>query len=401
MLGLMTGWLIFWSAGKALSTAVARRFGGALLRAGGGKFTDPAAFVYHRAQDALILLTTFMAAALLVVVLNRWLRRYSWFRRTSGLGLGVLAFIILNGWVELATHTALFWLPFYSSVHIENYVQFQIKKNLLREHATPQSIVLVGNSQTGFAIDETVLNEELGPGRWTTEMQQPGSNGFDTLLLVRDLRSVQIDYTITYISEIFVYGQENGVAPTKFFYWRDLAWVWEHHAWSQFPPGCLRTGLISQLLPLFRLGDPIAHRLLGGGLAGLPQQRFDAALNARTPDEASARLLKIEIANFEKSGFETAVSELAVRNAKAIVIAGGIRPDLHAKIDADVLADIAAWLASLKERWPQNVEIIPETAFFQATADDFRDDVHLSQPASERFSHALARYLRQNRLLEE
>jgi hypothetical protein len=389
----LLAWLGLFLIGPSFASFLSHWLAGPLQRVGRGKFTDSTAFVLHRLEDSLLLWSSALAIVVAVLLAHRLLTRSTWYAKSAGVGPGLLAFLAINCWLQIAAQTVLFWLPFYDARHIDNYAQFQIKRHLLREQKPKTSVLLIGNSQTRAQIDEGLLNQAWSPSIWTTELTQPGAHGFASMVLTRDLAGVPADYVITYISEIFVYGSENGIVLPKFFQWQDLAYIRQERIWNQLPPGNLRSGIAGWFIPAYRLSGSFSQRLLGAAITDLPQQRFDAARDAQPTAGDRERLQKEEVARFQKRAYETAVQELAGRGTKVILILGRTRPDLHEQVDRRILDDVHEWVMSLRARWPEQVSVIQEEHFFQAQPEDYADKVHVTEEAQTRFSTALVDHL--------
>ena len=394
LLGL--GWLIWWRAGVPIARMVAARDGAALVRLGKGKITEPAAFLDHRASELLLLASVAVALWLAIQGLHRLLRSRAWSQSVRGLVLGVSIFAALNCWVQIASGTALFWLPFFNPRSVDNVAQYQIKKHMLAEHTAKQRAVLLGNSQTRASIKEEVLNDLLAPHLWTTELHQPGCNGFDTWLIVDDLRAQPFDVAIIYVSEIYIYGRENGGVAPRFLRLRDLPRLNAMHGWPELGSGLMREGIAGSLCPLYRLNSSLSQRALGGFVAELPQQRFDesqAAARTAPVTNLGAGFQRGASAEFQKRGLEAALTALAQKRCAVLLIAGGVNPKLRESEDPAVVVELNDWLQTLPSRWPGTVALIPESSFFHATEADYVDLVHFNEEAQERFSRALAAYL--------
>ena len=392
-------WLLEFTVGAAICRAVAGRFGEPIIRLSHGKFNDAATFLFGRGHDFLLLLTAAAAGAWLAVLGGNFLASLRAFRNAEGLVKGLVLFVAVNGWVRLAMQTELFWLPFYSSSSIDNFVQYQVKKHLLPEIRANQRAVLLGNSQSRACIKEETLNDLLAPELWTTELHQPGCNGFGTYLVAEDLRNEPINLSLTYISEIFVYGRENGATVPEFLRLSDLPAVQAMQGWPWISAAGLKMGLFGDLIPLVRLRDAISRRALGGDLADLPQAQYDGGRSSSLEQQAEdfgGAIRCSPVAAFQKHGFEKALDLFAQRGCRNLIVFGGVHPALRRRVDPAVLMDLTAWLNEIAQRPKACATIVREEVFFKGTAGDYEDLVHLNETAQDRFSKGLAGWLKEN-----
>lgn len=392
---LATGWVSWWKAGWPVARLAGGKFGGALIEKGQGKITDPALFIYHRGLEGFLMATTGVALTLVAAVLYAGFKHWQGGRHARGIVLGLLIFLGLNCWTEVATNTALFWLPFFSKEHVDNIAQYQIKKQLLAEHVGVRRAVLLGNSQTRATMKVETLNELLAPGLWTTELHHNGCHAFETYLIVDDLRSQPYEVAIVYISEIFIFSPGAGGVAPRFLRLRDLPLLNQLHGWPQLGPKVVEEGMAASVCPLYRLNSSLSQRMLGGPLAELPQLRYDAARSVgRTPPlRTGADLSPAATAEFQERSFELAITALANQGRTVVLIGGSVHPKLQEMEPPGEVAELHRWLETLPLRWPGIVTVIPETAFFQPKVEDFADYVHLTELAQDRFTRGLAAYL--------
>src|SRR6185436_20386605 len=98
------GWSVYAAAGKLISTAVAARSGGAIVRLGEGKIISAADFVQHRFFEGLWLATLLLIWAAVHAVVAKWRRREA-SRRWNWIPHTAAAFVCLNLWFSQAERT--------------------------------------------------------------------------------------------------------------------------------------------------------------------------------------------------------------------------------------------------------------------------------------------------------
>lgn len=392
---LAAGWLLFFTAKEPLSRIAAKAAGGALLRISDGKFNDPQLFVAGRMHDVLWLATIALLLALAVWAIDAGARRFILYGKARGVWLGTILFLAVNVWWATAAHTVTFWCLFYQrrSDFANTYAQFHIKKYLNRELKTKKRVLLVGNSQVCSNLDEKVINRLLGPDIWTTEMHQSGACGFDTTLLLRDLRETEADLIIDYVSPIRFYSNTNGKVISLYLRWRDLPDLVEWGGIDKLPNKAIKLGLSGKLIPLVRDQSSISQRLLGGAITFLPQQIFDSSLETDLAAQASRRRDGLHlgpVADFEKRAFAQGIAEAVAQGRRVLLIIGSYYPVLEKLTDPRIRPDFEAFLGSLQHKHPGSVFVLPESELIQVGESDFTDLVHWKKETQAKFSEILA-----------
>ena len=389
----MVCWIGYALAGYHMARAVAAGFGDALLRLGQGKFNDATVFVHCRLRETLWLATLgllFIAAQRLFSHLIR-----GRFQRGRWALNGAAGFVFLNLWIGAAMNTALFWGAMGAGAGLENQMQFHLKRILSAENPIATRAVLVGSSQTRAEIDEDMLNQLLGTNLWTTELHFPGSHAYDLLLIERQLRRVNPRFVICYVSEGYFYaGSRGGTLPT-FLSFRDLRDGLHRGAQHYLSNEEILSGLLGDVMPLFRCRGVVAQRVLGPATVELKQLQYDSSLQADLEARArqAARGFQINAeSQFQKQAFEDFVARCQLADRRVILLTGGFNPILARQIQPAVRADMLRFLNELKNRHPL-VTIVPETDLPEQTPADYSDLNHVNPEAQRRFTQRLANLL--------
>ncbi len=390
---LLTLWLGYALAGGRVAQAMAGRFGGALLRLGQGKFNDPTVFLQHRLREALWLTTLVLLWIATHWLLDRLIRRRA--GRYRGVAHGVAGFVCLNLWVGAASHTALFWGVMGAGAGIQNLMQFHYKRILLEENPAPRRAVLLGSSQTRAQFDAELLNQKLGTNLWTTKLSYPGVQGYDLLLIERQIRCANPQLVICYVSEGYFYSPSSSVTVPAFLQFRDVPDGWRRDGLRYLPGQGIFFGLVGNLLPLVRCREVLAQRLLGPMILGLKQQQYDDSLpsdlEARARQAASGYRLSAE-ADFEKQAFEDFVARCQQANRQIILVVGGFNPILDRQLDPALRVDMIRYLDRLKSRYSR-VVLVPQSDLAEQTPADYEDLTHVNADTQCRFTANFADWL--------
>lgn len=389
-------WLAFHLIGMGAARLIAKWCGAILLRVSNGKFDDPILFVHGRLRECLTLATVVLALWLVGSAIRRRIDRSDRSPGVRGLQQAAVLFISINIFVWACGGTVLFWSLFYDKKQVDNFAQYQIKRELFSELHGRRRAVLIGNSQTNRSIDEVAMNAMIGSQLWTTELTQPGARGFDMLILSRDIPLKRGDWVICYITEINFYGMGSGIVAADFLHFGELPDLAEFHGWSQLAPGSIRSGLLGRVLPLYRYRNSLSHRLLGWEMTRVHQTRHDSAVNPDPDAQARLSASKLGIgkgSEFEQAAFIRMADELSEKGCTLIVIAGNLHPALAKRIAPEVREDLAGFFKTLKHRHPDHVAIVDGSRFFVPDADSFLDLVHFTDNAQQRFTRDLTLHL--------
>jgi hypothetical protein len=394
--GLACAWAAFLLAGHRAASAIAGKFSGILLRAADGKFDDPAGFVHGRLAEVLTLATLAVVLFFATVLFGRWLDGRSRWRHARGLILGVAGFGFINLLAWACGRTVLFWVPFYDKVRVDNFAQYHIKRTLFEEVHGKRRVVLMGSSQANRAIDEVLMNREMGRSIWTTELSQPGARGFDMLTLSRDIPLERGDVVVCYLSEIMFYGEGSGIVAADFLNFSEIPDASDLGGWNFFAPGSVSSGLLGRVLPIYRFRESFSHRILGWPIVNLEQVCFDHSLEQNLQQQAERRAPGLGVgptSTFEKAAFGRMIGELAAKGCTTVVIAGHTHPFMRQRLNPDVTSDLAGFLQELVTRHPAGMRLIDAADFFQPGTGDFMDLVHFNDEAQRRFTLALIKRL--------
>ncbi len=387
---LLAGWVGYALAGRLVALVVAGRFGSVLLRLGQGKVSDPTPFVQYRLREALWLVTLVLLWIAAHGLLDRLIRTRIKYCR--GVVHGVAGFACLNLWICAASNTALFWGAIGVGSGIQLQMQFHFKRILLEENLMPRRAVLMGSSQARAQIDEEILNQRLGTNLWTTELSYAGVQGYDLLLLERQIRRANPQVVVCYLSEGYFYQGSTSATLPWFFQFRDVLDSWRRGGFRYLVGKNIRAGLLGDLLPLFRCREALAQRLFGPAIVNLKQLQYDrslqADLEARARENARAFHLSAE-SDFEKQAFEDFVARCQQANRQVVLLVGGYNPILARKIDPAIRADMMRFLDRLKSRY-SCVVLVPQGDLPEQTPADYEDLNHVNPDMQRRFTANLA-----------
>ena len=382
-------WLI---GRKPISNFVASRFGERMLRSADGKFTDPGRFVSGRLDDAALLAIGACVIVLAhIVVVSAFSPKLP--TRWRWIGSCASGFLCLNLFAALACHTALFWAALFNGKGLtNNYTQYQIKSRLMSELDVPAQAVLIGNSQTKAEIDPAVLNKQLGKRLWTTELHFPGNSPYEMRMAYAGLPNVNIKYAICYFTEFYI---DLGIDTSGLAYfqtWRGLPDYYRFDG-GRFPlTQNICYGLLGDILPFFRLRDPVACRVLGFHMVEFDQARYDGTLDTNLMARAVGMTNLFHLGPdtaFQKKSFLALADALRARGCLLVVCVGQMNPILERELDPSFRADMTAFLRRMA-RDDQNVILIDEGELPKQTPADYEDLSHVNKAAQVHFSEYIA-----------
>jgi hypothetical protein len=387
---LLTGWAGYVLAGRLVAQVVAGRFGSVLMRLGQGNVSDPIPFVQHRLREALWLATLVLLWIAVQGLLDRLIRAR--LKYTRGVVHGVAGFVGLNLWIYAASNTALFWGAMGVGAGIQLQMQFHFKRILLEENPMSRRAVLVGSSQTRAQINEELLNQRLGTNIWTAKLSYAGVQGYDLLLLERQMKRANPQLVICYLSEGYFYSGSTSATLPCFFQFRDVPDAWRRGGFRYLIGQNIRAGLFGDLLPLFRCRETLAQRFFGFAIINLKQLQYDRSLPpdlaVRARETAAAFQLSAG-SDFEKQAFEDFVVRCQQAHRQVILLVGGYNPILAREIDPAIRTDMIRFLDQLKSRY-SCVVLVPQTELPEQTPADYEDLTHVNPDMQRRFTANLA-----------
>ena len=388
------GWGVYAFAKHRIAVAIASQCGATLMKIGQGKFRDPTLFVQYRMREALWLATLALALIAAQWLVSRFSRMQ--IKQQRWIVQGILGFVLLNLWIDAAMNTALFWGLMGIGSGVQNLMQFHFKRILAAENSVPNRAVLVGSSQARAEIDEDLLNQSLGNDLWTTELHFPGSHAYDVLLIERQLRGINPQIVIWYLSEGSLYNGSYSEAQPNFFSFADLPDSLHRGAQHYLAAKEILAGLFGDLLPIFRCREVLAQRLFGSTTVQFKQQQYDIALqkdlDARAQETAAGFHVNAE-SDFQKQALEDFVARCQQANRRVVLLAGRYNPVLESRIEP-LHNDMVNFLNQLKSRYSV-VSVISEPELPDQAAADYEDLSHVNREAQRRFTTAVARILGQ------
>jgi hypothetical protein len=271
-------------------------------------------------------------------------------------------------------------------------MQFHFKRILLEENPMSRRAVLMGSSQTRAQINEELLNQRLGTNIWTAKLTYAGVQGYDLLLMERQITRAHPRVVICYVTEGYFYMGPTSATFPYFFQFRDLPDEWRRDGGRYLLGKSLFAGLFGDLLPLFRCREMSAQRLFGFLILNLNQLQYDRALQpdleARARENAAGFHLS-GVSDFEKQAFEDFVARCQQANRQVILLVGNYNPILARQIDPAIRADMTRFLDRLKNHYPC-VVLVPPGDLPEQTPADYEDLTHVNRDMQCRFSENLA-----------
>ena len=381
-------WALLAFTGRCAAEKVTSRFGASILAGNDGKFTNVERFVEGRLRDGVVLLTAACWLLLVYRLAAVWANRRfpapaNWIAR------GWCAFVCLNLFAGVASHTLLFWcLLFNGKDRTINYTQYQIKQRLLKEAEARSQAVLMGASQTRTQIDPKVLNDRLGAKVWTTELHFPGSTPYDMGLCLERLPKARVDYIITYFSEANFFGQHDDGRLMYFFGCRDLRHYCELGQGKPPFDRYMVAGLLGDVFPLYRVWEPLVARAWGWRVANKEQERYDAALDtnlvSRAHEEAKGMYFVPDY-DFQKQAFMEFAKMCRERGCRLIVCCGQMNPILERALDPRLRPSMLSFLREQAAKDP-NIVLLDESQLPPQVESDYEDLTHVNHTNRLRFS---------------
>jgi len=390
-------WGLLGLLGKPIAQEAAARFGSRILRLGDGKFTSPETFIELRLRDCALLLT---AACLLPLArapaTSAFTRRLP--SRARWISGALSHFVCLNVFALIAAQTVLFWcLLFTGKGQTHNYTQFQIKRGLMKEVQAPHQAVLLGSSQTRAEIDERLLNDRLGREVWTTELHFPGNHAYELILNLEALPSVKVDYILCYLSEGYFYSSAAESDGLLFFFgFRDLGEFYKLGGRHVRTGRSLAYALLGNALPLFRLRDPLAGRILGSNIQSLKQEQYDQSLSTNLAQRAQAIASGYQAgpeSDFQKKAFSAFARRCREQHCTLVVCCGQFNPLLGRALDPALRRDMLAFLRN-QGAHDANIVLLDESDLPKQTEADYDDLTHVNEAAQIRFTEFIAGVMR-------
>jgi hypothetical protein len=305
-------------------------------------------------------------------------------------------FICLNIFVAVASHTVLFWSLLYTGKGTsDNYTQWKIKRQLMKECEAPGQAVLLGASQSRTQIDTKVLNESLGAKLWTTELHFPASSPYDMMLCLERVPDVRLDYVIFYASEATFHAGTDNSRFTYFFGFRDLP---QYISFGSNQPRADKyfiSGLLGDIVPVYRIWDPLLARLKGFESVNRQQAVRDASLTVdlyQRARDVRASFSGGSECEFKKRAFVTLARMCRQRGARFVVCSGKVNPILQRELPTAIRSDMLAFLHG-QARADTNIVLLEEEEMPVQAESDYEDLTHVTKAARARFSEYVANKL--------
>lgn len=393
--GVLLLWLVYSSAGASLSHKLAGRFGTMVMKATRGNVIDPAIFIQNRIFESLLLTTFALTAIGVHVMMVKLVLRSSASQTRQWITHATSAFVLLNLWLGIAMQTTVFWCAMWQGEATQNLTRFHLKRLMFAENHSPTKAVILGNSQSRAQLDEELLNKLLQPQLHTAELHFPGSNAYDVWLEHRKIQDTKPNLVIVYVSEATFYDGNHHDAAANFFQFSDLKDLASADVRAFVPSKGFGYGLLGATLPVFRLRDVLAQRLLGTGLTQLKQREYDQHiledLEAIAAKAGKGYFIDAR-SEFELRAFTEFVSDCETAKENLVILAGQLNPILAGQFDPKIRKHMLNFLRQLRDKHP-NV-ILVENLPHQSPSD-YDDLTHVKKGFQAHFTQTMAEFLKQ------
>ena len=391
---LVFGWGTYVAAGPQITAAIANRAGKMILKFGEGKMDSSTNFVNYRIIEALELSTLLFIWASIHFAVASWQQKHAPLKRWRWLTQAAVGFICLNLWLAEATKTALFWGLMWEGQNTQNLTRFELKLILAKENMNTTRAVLVGSSQTRAQIDEQIINSELGALLQTAELHFPGSKAYDVFLLQPTIAKIRPRYVICYITEAYFHSGSASDSISNFLTISDLYDLYRRGGFSFISANRIGTGLLGQILPVFRLRQVLSQRLFGTEISHLKQAQYNAALEADLPERARSVALDCKIndeSRFHQKALEDFVHRCQRDHQQVLLLVGQLNPLFVQAVDPAIRSEMLRFLHALADK-NENVTLV-ENLPLQNTGD-YEDLTHVTKSMQEKFTVFFTEWLR-------
>ena len=145
-------------------------------------------------------------------------------------------------------------------------------------------------------------------------------------------------------------------------------------------------------MPVFRVRDLIAERLLGNQLTGLRQRERNAALVADLQQRAVEAATGYRVdpqSEFSFAAFEAFVTKCRGENRTVVLCCGQLNPVLGRRLDPALRPQMLAFLRGLASKH-SNVVLVEESQMPAQSEQAYVDLTHVGPTAQAQFTEAIA-----------
>jgi len=241
-------------------------------------------------------------------------------------------------------------------------------------------------------IDHRLLNRELGSNYFTMDLDFPSARAYDFLFLDRELAHRHADMVVCYLSELNFFSGALSDGFSLFFTCRDLPEFLRLGGTPRWSYRKFAYGLLGDLMPVFRLRDLFAARLLGLGFTSLLQRERNAILSSDLPQraiEAAAGYRIDDQSQFSFAAFENFINKCRSQNRTVVLCCGQLNPVLGRQLDPALRPKMVTSLRQLASKY-SNVLVVEEAQLPAQAEKDYEDLTHVGPAAQTRFTEALA-----------
>lgn len=396
---------VYWAfddiGGRYLSESIASRFGETLIEKSRGKVTEPAYYILQRLHECIYLPAMAIGIVLGILLTSRLLSRFV-NRNWLWLPLSLVAFAGANVFVGAAGETGTFWVVLFAGSEDSKQPGFQISRVMHCDSSAKQRVVVLGSSQGGTEVEETLLNREFGPNVYTSNLNYAGAQTMDFLLVRSWYAGEQPDVAICYLSELNFYTPVSGsrllplLKPSS---WRDLNAL---ESW-RFKLGDKRLyGYLGSILPAFQSRRSLEYFTYGTPAVepSVSLRRRRAKEKEKSPpssavdpleEKAVAAALTYRIlpdTDFHKRALERFLVESEKAGTAVVLIAGQINPIVSRKLDPAIRRDFLGYLKGLPEKY-SNVTVLTDELPSHRESE-YEDLMHITEEAQLRYTSVLA-----------
>lgn len=390
--------------GKYVSQVIASQFGDILIEKSRGKITDTSEYIILRIHEVIWLILVaecFFIGGFLVSKPLAHVVNWNW----RWLPISILVFAEMNLFLSTAGETGAFWIALFAANDDSKQPGFQIQRLMHRDSAADRKVVILGSSQGGTEIEETLLNRLFGPVVHSANLSYAGAQTFDFLLVQSWYKDDQPDVVICYLSELNFYTAVSGarfLPLLKTTGWKDVS---EMKPWLYETGNRVLYGLLGSIIPAFQMRRSLEYALYGTPAVEptnamkkvrsikksnpnalnksiqLEKKATKAALNYRITTDT----------DYHKRALERFIEQSNQRGTHVVLIAGQINPIVSRKLNPEIRRDFISYLNTLGE---ENQDV---TVFMKELPShpqsDYEDLMHITGEAQLQFTRQLARLL--------
>ena len=245
----------YWAWGdsvvRSIAVQLAADYGDILIEKSRGKVTSPSFFIETRLRELISLIIVACGLVIASWLLYRWIARFCsplWLWLPTSL----IAFTAVNLFVGSAAETGTFWTTLFALSEDSKQPAFHINRISHLDSQAKTKVIVLGSSQAGSEIEETILNRKFGPNIHVANLSYAGASPVDFLLIEEWYQHDRPDVVICYLSELSFYTTASGSRLLPLL--KPTAWpiLYDLNASAVMSEDAIVNGLIASTLPLFQ-----------------------------------------------------------------------------------------------------------------------------------------------------